>query len=268
VITRGKFAECHDPTRPVHEELEFDAGGSSDRCARCHHRLPNRFDWEADIIVIRRIQRARSNRDDCNSAQGLQHGAEIAPIDGGCVPTSKRPMRVGRRFKTVEPEKRQNSEMIRRFLYDVVTSEFDRDLERASKVLLDTVNKAEDHRGYDRNLGTNSLKRAILDDTFITYGQISALAKLYNVPIAAILIFTRIRDELETPKKQKSGQAEIILDSLRAIIIHLEKVIEESSGGEGKISKLFEHQAFLEYVAIYRARHEQLTNQQFELPIK
>lgn len=187
---------------------------------------------------------------------------------GECVSVTKRNMRVGRKFKFVEPDNRQNSETIRHFMYDVISNEFGRDLDAASEVLLDTVNKAQDHRGYDRNLGANSLKRAVLDDTFITYGQISALAKFYKVPIAAILIFTRIRDELETSKKQKSGQAEIILESLRAIIMHLEKVIREPKGTYELDSDLFGHPAFLEYVSIYHERYEQLTNQQFELPMK
>jgi hypothetical protein len=158
---------------------------------------------------------------------------------------------VAKKFRHKIPNERRNSEMIRRLLYDQLFSK---------------VSVSENRRGYDRLISANSLHKAVLDKHFIGYAHLNALAKHYNIPISAMLLFTRIRDELEEPETRRDRRATSILTALRATITHLEGKALKAEDSQDCIFEHLGHKGFLEFVAIYQEAFEEVwTQPRFEV---
>jgi hypothetical protein len=182
------------------------------------------------------------------------------------VSRSQYPFRISDQFEEIPPSvDRKSPENLRRLLYDTIDQEFDRYLEAASNAFREALNKVkvEDRRGYDvASVSPDTLYKAVRGKTGIGYGIINALAKYYKVPISVLLLYTRIRDEMETIEKRNSREAWRVLSSFRAAFDHIERQVAAYNGSEKDILELFGHNQFLSYVAVYTAR----LNAQIEQP--
>jgi len=170
-------------------------------------------------------------------------------------------MNVGRKFRSKEPNERKNSEMIRRLFYDVVAQDFDRSIDRACEAFNAKLQALDDKRDYDSALPPTSYQKIILDKHFISYAHLNALTKFYEVPISVLLLFTRIRDELEDQKTRKDGRAGNIISAFRKAIDHLEAVTKTATASTDDILSLLGHKGFREYIAVYRENLEAIWTQ-------
>jgi hypothetical protein len=170
-------------------------------------------------------------------------------------------MKVGRKFKTKLPTMRKNSEMIRRLFYDLIAQEFDRSIDQACDAFNAKLQALDDKRDYDTNIQPGSLQKIILDHHFISYAHLNALAKFYDIPISVMLLFTRVRDELESPETRSFGRASNIITAFRAAIDHLEAVTEETASSDGDVFAFLGHAGFRQYVEAYRSNFEALWTQ-------
>ena len=176
-----------------------------------------------------------------------------------------RRVRVGKTFKSVPPKDRMNSQMIRRLLYDTIASEFDRDCKIASARFAEAT-ISDDMRAYDKPIGHHTLYKAATDVHGITFQELNALAKFYKIPISIMLLFTRIRDELELVEGRHSGEAFRILSAAKIAIAHLEKQATLAIKSDNDILAFFGHAQFKNYVSAY-VEHLQIQLEEPELPI-
>jgi hypothetical protein len=167
------------------------------------------------------------------------------------VTERKYPFRIADEFLDISiPSTRKNSQTIRRLLYDTIDHEFGRDLEIASDKLSQATKVTSDRRAYDKvNMSADSLSRMVRDETFITFAVLNALAKYYHIPMSALLLFTRIRDEMEANEYRKSNDARNLLVAMQETIVHLEKVVDSKRDA---IGDALDHQTFLGYVSVFQ----------------
>jgi hypothetical protein len=118
-------------------------------------------------------------------------------------------------------------------------------LDRAAKAINDKLRDVEDKRDYDRSIPPGSLQRAILDDHYITYAHLNAVAKLYGIPVSLILAFTRVRDELESVEKRGELEALRVLSGMSAAIAHLSSRAREAAESKDDVLVHLGHDAFL-----------------------
>jgi hypothetical protein len=175
-------------------------------------------------------------------------------------------MNVGEKFITKAPQDRKNSETQRRLLYDIVACDFSRSLERTCDAINAHLRRVKDPRDYDRPIKASSLQRVILDDYFITYAHLNAVAKLYGIPISLVLAFTRIRDELEDVEKRGQLDALRILTGMRAAIDHLLSQAREVTNSREDVLTHLGHSAFKDYVMAYKD-HARVDWVQLDLPV-
>jgi hypothetical protein len=173
--------------------------------------------------------------------------------------------RVGKSFTSIEPKDRRNSQMIRRLLYDTIAHEFERDCNQASTGFAEAT-KSTDMRAYDRLIPAHSLYKAANDHHAITFQTLNALARYYKVPISVILIFTRIRDELEYADKRDHSEASHILAAMRAVIGDLETRVSSVIKSDCDIFDWFGHSDFKDYVDTYRSSLKS-NSEQPQLPL-
>lgn len=179
--------------------------------------------------------------------------------------SDNRRVRVGKTFKSVEPKDRKNSQMIRRLLYDTIAFEFERDCRIAGARLAEAT-ASDDMRAYDKPIGHNTLYKAATDAHGITFQELNALAKFYKIPISIMLLFTRIRDELEFIEDRQNGEAFRILSAAKIAIAHLEKQANLAIKSDNDILAFFGHIQFKNYVTDY-VEHLQAQVEEPELPI-
>jgi hypothetical protein len=174
----------------------------------------------------------------------------------------KRRVKVPKKFKSLLPSDRLNSEMIRRVFYDTIATDFDRDIGLACDAFFLVVKDLSDRRPYDSLLTVSSLRKAVADTHYITYKELNALAKYHKIPISALLLFTRIRDEMETVEKRQSGDAWRVLTAVRAALEHLESQVDRRRNSDEDVFDIFGHSDFMEYVQSYT-----IALQQKETPV-
>jgi hypothetical protein len=110
-------------------------------------------------------------------------------------------------FDLGDPASRKNSASIRRFLYDMVASEFERSPAKAAKALTQALNEAEDQRAYRRRGFTeNTVYNVLTDRRTITFNELDSLGLYYGVPLALVVIFTQGRSEMKSFGKARAQQ--------------------------------------------------------------
>lgn len=131
-------------------------------------------------------------------------------------------------FKDVERPLRRNSTSIRRFFFDLIRSDFGGSATRAAKALSDSLQKANDKRAFRRGFSGEVAYNLTADDKTITFNQLDAMALHYRVPLALILLFTRVRAEVEESEGHSSRSALRVVRSYRAALEELESILADA----------------------------------------
>ncbi len=178
----------------------------------------------------------------------------------------RRPNRIDTGFLDIAPKDRKNSQTIRRLIFDTIAHEFDHDCDRASTEL-GQATQSSDRRAYDRPIPANSFRRVVRDEVAITFQHLNALAKYYNIPISVMLLFTRIRDELESVEQRQNGEAARILDAFNSAVEFLKTDAGKCRRTDRDIVDMLGHRAFKQFAESYREALNTLRDEP-QLPIK
>ena len=116
-----------------------------------------------------------------------------------------------RDFLKVLPEKRRNSQSIRRHLFDVVKYEFDGNCALAADRLSALLRECHQQPGMRTAFSAETLYKATRDISLITYNQLDSVALQQDVPVSLILAFTRVRAEIEASGEQGVGRAKSLI---------------------------------------------------------
>lgn len=149
------------------------------------------------------------------------------------------------------PEKRRNSQSIRRLLFDTIYHEFDRSCHIASERLKPLLKGSRDRRGYHRNMSADSIYKVSRDTQFASYTHIDAIAQFHKVPMSVILLFTRIRSELESPERRKSQEAMRIINAFQKALAVLEIHTAKAAKSESDVYTLIDYDVFREFTEAY-----------------
>ncbi len=157
-----------------------------------------------------------------------------------------------RRFALRERGERKNSQSVRRLLFDLISQEFGKSSTKAANSLSATLKsrRPRDRRAFRRGFSGESLYKVAIDRQTISFTQLDAIALHYKVPLALVLLFTRLRSEVELADSHHTGEAMRILNALRAAIQELEKLLLEGPG-ERDVYEHLNHRAFEETVGAY-----------------
>lgn len=167
-------------------------------------------------------------------------------------------MKIGKTFPFRPVSKRKNSQNLRKFIYDLVESEFDGDLEKACYQINERVLAYHDRRDYDVAIQPASLRKVILDYHMISYMHLNAIARYCDIPMSLIILFTRIRDELEDEQGLDSRQTLSIINGVQAFLEGL-SLIEARYFFQVDTDDPFfgiGHNEFMECVARYKSAYD------------
>ena len=168
-----------------------------------------------------------------------------------------------RRIKTlkqVEPHERNNSNSLRTLLFDVIERDYDgstRDAAQRFRQLLKQSRDRRKFRMHGKGLSPWSLSRVCDDDTPITFAQLDALAHHVEMPMGLVLLFSRIRSEVESARGDITDARKILL-AAKAALNRLEKSL---GPGDAPIANVYEHLSHDEFEAMraaYAAELEKL----------
>jgi hypothetical protein len=163
---------------------------------------------------------------------------------------------IPRTFKSKAPEERVNAETIRRFMHDFVAHEFARNCATAADSLNALPIKVEERRGFRKNVTKSSIETATRDSQHIRYAHLDAMARYYKIPVSMILLFTRVRDELETIDQRRNRNVFRVLKSIRSLLDHVERLAEDVSRSDAGLYEVMGHDVFLSYAEVYRKEYE------------
>jgi len=96
-----------------------------------------------------------------------------------------------------------------------------------------------------------SIYRTSIDYHFFNYSQLDALAQVHNIPLSLLLIFTRVRSEMENVDRRRTNEAQRIVVAFRSAIDHLDGLVTRGSKNEDDIYEILNYEVFKEFIAIY-----------------
>lgn len=145
----------------------------------------------------------------------------------------RRPRRIGPVLKPVKAADRLNPQVFRALLHELVTERFGRDVILAAE----TINAARPPAGrkghFRSEFRAETLYDLINDRARIKYYQLEAVAHLYRIPVSMLLLFTRVRSELEDPRDGFARAIDLLKGS-RAFINSLERLLEQRRDEAGR----------------------------------
>jgi hypothetical protein len=156
-------------------------------------------------------------------------------------------------FLNVAPKDRNNSNSIRRLLFDVIWHHFNRSTTAAAHHFREVLRDSKHRRKFrtsGRGLSEWPLYRVTRDDQPIAFTQLDAIAQHLNVPLAVILLFTRIRSEIEMADGHDVREAGRVLTSTKAAINRLEEIL---NSWNGPIENVYDHLSHKEFEEVRRA---------------
>jgi hypothetical protein len=112
--------------------------------------------------------------------------------------------------------------------FDLIAREFDRSASEAAKSLSATLNTAKNSRAHRRRFSGEALYQRVSDRYTLTFNQVDAISLHYELPMAAILLFSRVRSELEHGGAFGADRAVKLMQALRKGIDTLEKLVEKA----------------------------------------
>lgn len=163
-------------------------------------------------------------------------------------------------FVEVRPGERNNSNSLRRLLFDVVVHDFDgnsRDAAARFRKLLRDSRDRRKFRMHGKGLSAWTLRRVIDDAAPINFNLLDALAHHLEMPMGLLLLYSRIRSETETARGDIS-EARKILVSARVALSRLEQLL---GSGEALMDNVYEelsHNQFEAFRQAYSASQKEL----------
>lgn len=170
---------------------------------------------------------------------------------------SDRPRRI-RTFKNVAPTERLNPASIRRLLFQAVRESFDRSCDRAAREISTALGAADDNRKHRRSISADSVYKVIRDIHTVSYNQLDGLALHHGVPMALILLFTRLSSEIDHSDGQSRSSALTVIEAFRDALDLLEgqlrTPLNRRPGGEL-------HLNYADFLSVCRAYQAKLSEQ-------
>jgi hypothetical protein len=168
------------------------------------------------------------------------------------------------KFRFGEPESRKNSASIRRFFYDLVATEFNTNLRDAASALTRALNEAEDQRGYRRRpFVENTAYYVECDRQMISFNQLDSMGLYYRVPMALIVLFTRIRSEMQNHGSGRNARAKQTLDAFQEALTALKQIVADMPPR----AKPYEYLGHDKFHAVRQVYLDHLGGQQTDLPL-
>jgi hypothetical protein len=167
-------------------------------------------------------------------------------------------------FEMGDPESRKNSASIRRFFYDLVDEEFKGSLLDAAGALTRALNEAEDQRGYRRRgFSEHTAYYVERDRQMISFNELDSMGLYYGVPLALILLFTRMRSETQNHGSHRNTRAKQVLDAFQEALTALTGIVADMPP-RARAYDYLDHKTFL---AIRRVYLDHLVERQADLPL-
>lgn len=160
-------------------------------------------------------------------------------------------------FNDVPPQQRNNSNSIRRLLFDVVVRDFGGSTTAAATRFRRLLHDSQDRRKYrmhGKGLSEWTLKRVALDDTPVNFNQLDALAHHLEMPVGLVLLFTRVRSEVEGDRGD-IHEAKKILVAARSALNRLEKLL---GSGEAPLPNVYESLSHEQFESVRKAYLDKL----------
>jgi hypothetical protein len=166
-----------------------------------------------------------------------------------------------RKFLRVAPRERNNSNSIRRLLFDVVWQDFERSTMAAAQRFKQILHEAKDARKFrlhGKGLSGWSVYRVTRDAQSITYTQLDAMAQHLDIPMSLLLLFTRVRSEVELADGHDPHGARSVLTAMRSAIDKLESLLHQGDGQIEDVYKHLSHEQFNEVRRVYLAKIKEM----------
>jgi hypothetical protein len=168
------------------------------------------------------------------------------------------------RFLEVVPAERNNSQSLRRILFDVIWYDFDKSVATAAQAFRDVIRQAASPRKFrGHGLSKDSLYKATRDIHPMTFSQIDAVGRHKKVPMSLVTLFSRVRSEVDEADGHDVREARRILVAMRTAIEHLEGVLTRAEGDIEDAYQTLSHQAFEDFRQAYLKRYDELRGQLF-----
>lgn len=133
-----------------------------------------------------------------------------------------------KRFLEIRPRERNNSKSIRRLLFDVIWHDFQQSTLIASARFRSILKGNKDPRKFrthGRGLSADSIYKVTRDTQPVTFSQLDAIAQHLGMPLGLVLLFTRIRSEIELAEGHQVKEALNLIASCKAALTELEKTL-------------------------------------------
>jgi len=142
-----------------------------------------------------------------------------------------RARRIGSALKRRPPAERLNPEVIRAFLHELVTIRFGRDVTAAAQAI-DAARPKPGRKGHYRSdFRAETLYDLIQDRARIKYYHLEAVSHFYNMPVSVLLLFTRLRSELED-SREGLAKARDIIRATRRFLDRVEDAVASAEKGD------------------------------------
>ena len=172
-----------------------------------------------------------------------------------------------REFKRPSKEARRNYTSLRRMFFDLIVQEFEKSARAAASGLSDTLRAPQNQRAHRRGFSGEALYQRVIDRYTVTFNQVDAMALHYRLPMAAILLFSRVRSEVEHGGVFGKERARRLLRAFRESVLALEAAIEAGfpkTHRELARYDVYEHldyEAFLEFRSTFLDRWDEADDQ-------
>jgi hypothetical protein len=155
-----------------------------------------------------------------------------------------------RKFKKIEPDERRNPASLRRLIFDLIYNAYGRSSTHAAETLSALLRQAKGKHAFRRSFGGESLYKVVIDRQTVSYRQLDAMALHYKMPLGLLLLFSRIRSEVEAADDHHIGEARRILSAVRAALVELETRLPQLNPDDEVFDQL-DHQAFIAFREAY-----------------
>lgn len=137
--------------------------------------------------------------------------------------------RAFKEFPALPNSERRFPESLRLLLHDLVCDQFEGKPALAAQELRAILRKAgsQEFRSYPRALSTTSIINVAKGRQPISFSQLDAMARAFDIPLGLVLLFTRARSEIA--RQGRSIDALRVLTAVRVALNDLEQHIEEGT---------------------------------------
>jgi hypothetical protein len=167
------------------------------------------------------------------------------------------PPRRVKSFSVPNKRERKNPQSLRRILYDIIAIDFLGSCTDAAKELSDCLTGAEQFRKHRTLFTGESLYRVARDEQPISFNQLDAMSLYYKVPMSLILLFSRLRSEIEDSTGHSNKSALEVIECMKSALAIIERIVRDAPSDLKNAYDYMNHSRFLEMVAAYKSPPEQ-----------